>query len=257
MTQNNGNETAALAEITKRQEAARAARPPAPQPIVESLRATLAMPVATNPERLARLREDEERRKKQAEAAMRDAAWKAAGVPARHADFKLADVEPASQWLSKLQSLVGMAGTGYLMALLGDRGTGKTQIAAATIRSHCDHAAKPSARYVRAMEFFMAVKESYRQDGPTEAEQIHKFASPALLVVDEAHERGGSEWENRLFTHLIDLRYAEGRDTILISNQKPEAFKVSVGESIYSRLVETGGVIVCEWPSFRTAGGGK
>lgn len=257
MTQNNGNETAAMAVIAKRQEAARAARPPQPLPVAESLRATLAKPVASDPAREEQIRLADEKRKTLAESTMRDTAWKNAGVPARHADFNLADVNQKAEWMSKLHALVGMAGRGYLVSLLGDRGTGKTQLAAATIRSHCDHAAKPSARYVRAMEFFMAVKESYRQDGPTEAAQIHKFASPSLLVVDEAHERGGSDWENRLFTHLIDLRYAEGRDTILVSNQKPEAFKASVGESIYSRLVETGGVMVCEWPSFRTAGGGK
>ena len=184
---------------------------------------------------------------------MRERAWDAAGVPTRH-KAAIHTVTPGGAWAEKLAALAGRLGDGFLAALLGGRGGGKTQMAANLIHAHITAAERPSARYVRATEILMALKETYRRDATeTEAGVIARFARPRLLVIDEAHERGESEWEGRILTHLIDLRYAEARDTLLISNHEPKRFRESVGESIYSRLAETGGVIVCDWPSFRAA----
>lgn len=41
------------------------------------------------------------------------------------------------------------------------------------------------------------------------------------------------------------------KDTIPIANLKEEEFLKSIGQSAESRLREVGGVIVCDWPSFR------
>lgn len=175
-------------------------------------------------------------------------AWRAACIPRRHAALLKSNSE---SWDEKYNALAERLGSGFLAALLGDRGTGKTKLAAELVRCHTRTSSRPSALYTRAIEFFMAIRESYRKDGPTEREQLAIYTRPTLLVIDDAHEKSESAWENRLFALLVDIRYSNLRDTLLISNQKLDEFKISVGASVYSRLVETGGVIVCNWPSFR------
>ena len=109
--------------------------------------------------------------------------------------------------------------------------------------------------YARTVELFMDIKTAYDPEGPTEASVLRRYALPALLVLDEAQERGDTDWENRMLTYLIDRRYGEMKDTLLVSNLKADDFRSAIGLSIYSRLVETGGIVVCDWPSFRAAGG--
>lgn len=178
-------------------------------------------------------------------------AWAQAFVPKRHQRQVSAD--STTPWGQKLNALIGRLGSGFLIAILGDRGTGKTQLGAELIRYHVWHSASESGLYIRAADIFMAIKECYKKDGPTERDQLAQFIGPALLVIDEAHERGETEWENRLLTYVIDRRYGDVHDTLLVSNQEPDAFKVSIGHSIYSRLIETGGLVECDWPSFRQA----
>jgi hypothetical protein len=60
-------------------------------------------------------------------------------------------------------------------------------------------------------------------------------------VIDECQERGETDWENRLLTYIVDKRYAQLRDTVLISNQTKDQFCKSMGSSIISRMQETGG----------------
>jgi len=59
-------------------------------------------------------------------------------------------------------------------------------------------------------------------------------------------------WEDRMLTALVDYRYSQKRDTVLISNLKRDEFETSMGNSILSRMVEAGGIIECGWPSFRS-----
>lgn len=174
--------------------------------------------------------------------------WAKCGVPARHRQF-VAPTE-VGPWLEKYQAIKARLCSGFLVALLGDRGTGKTQLAAELLRHD---STERSIRYARAMDFFMAIKSSYRTKHADEDERnvIDTFVEPRLLVLDEAHDRGETEWENRLLNYLIDRRYGNLYDTVLVSNQQPDAFRQSIGESIYSRLVETGGLILCEWATFR------
>jgi hypothetical protein len=53
---------------------------------------------------------------------------------------------------------------------------------------------------------------------------------------------------------LLDRRYDNLNSTVLIANQDKAAFAASVGDSIVSRIHETGESIECNWPSFRRPG---
>jgi DNA replication protein DnaC len=146
-----------------------------------------------------------------------------------------------------------------MVALIGGRGTGKTQIGVEAIRETCKRIAKPCL-YTRAADVFIAVRECYRKDATRrESEVIRDYTLPHLVVFDELHERSESDAENRLLTLILDKRYAECKPTILIGNLLPgegkDSLRHNIGESIFDRMVETGGFIECNWQSFRVKEG--
>lgn len=137
------------------------------------------------------------------------------------------------------------------MALLGGRGTGKTQIGVhAAIGACC---VGRSALYAKAMDFFLDVRATYKSEEASEADAIAKFVNPMLLVMDELQVRGDTDFEDRMLTYMLDKRYDAMRDTILIANLSAEAFEDAMGYSVSDRMVESGGVIECNWGSFRGA----
>lgn len=189
-------------------------------------------------------REEDRRRAEAAESLRRRLAW--ANFPARHAER---DLTEGLEWNAALASLRARIGFGFLVAILGKRGAGKTQLAVEAIRGRIE--AGHTGRYVKAMDMLIRFREAFRKDGPSEGEVIEEFLKPSILVIDAMEERAETQFEDRMISHLIDLRYDAMLDTILISNQAKESFAESIGKSAVSRLIETGEVIECNWESFR------
>lgn len=177
------------------------------------------------------------------------ARFDAAGVPKRHRmQAESIDLTAHDQWRSRSIKLADMLGTGFIVVLSGDRGRGKTQLAIDAIRlTTLD---SRTARYATAMDFFINIKAGYAEK-VSELESLSPFLTPDLLVIDEAHERGETEWEQRLLTYLIDCRYRAMQDTLLVTNQTQKDFLAAMGPSVASRIGETGGFMVCDWESFR------
>jgi DNA replication protein DnaC len=191
-----------------------------------------------------------------------------ADLPARQAAIMPRMDGQYAAWAEMTKQLTSKLGTGCIIALYGDRGGGKTQIAVALCRARCRMEAETDkedggnpniipALYCRAAEFFMAIKATYKADATeTEETVVARFAKPRLLIVDEAHERAETPWAASLLTLAIDKRYAAGnRDTIIIANCKtPGEFAALLGPSIASRAQEGGGFVDCSaWGSFRGA----
>ena len=171
-----------------------------------------------------------------------------AGIPGK---FKRANASQlrGAEWLDRQADIIKQLNTGIILSLIGNRGTGKTRMACECIYEYIERHSK-LALYLTAMDFFVEVKDSY-QTSMSEQDILSRMTRPGLLVIDEVQERGQTEWEDRLLTHMINKRYAGLKDTILISNQTKHEFSESIGTSIASRMKETGGIIVCDWPSFR------
>jgi DNA replication protein DnaC len=168
-------------------------------------------------------------------------------APLRHVSNTAIKEGPWERALAHIESLIG---TGMLVALAGNRGTGKTQLAVELMR-HATGNGK-SALFTSAIGFFMDIKATYRKDAmKDEGEVLLKFAKPMLLVIDEIGKRSDSEWENNLLFELINRRYNALKDTVLIDNRSKQECEVSLGDSLVSRLNETGGILNCVWPSFR------
>lgn len=181
------------------------------------------------------------------------------GVPERHA-VNLRQTHGNGPWRDCYAKIGSQVGQGFLIALIGPRGVGKTQLAVglavqvlAEDREFRRDESK-MVRYVKALDMFRAIRATFGGGEQSEIQVVESFTRPRLLVIDEAHERAGSEFEGRTLTNIIDHRYDAMRDTLIISNATKEQFGRDLGPSIVSRIQETGECIVCDWPSFRNRG---
>ena len=199
-----------------------------------------------------------------------------ANLPARHRERT---GDRSGPWLDSFGDCTRLLGTGALIALIGNRGTGKTQLGCDLIRWVCEREAEkpnpPSMRidgqtpkppeggwrrrevalYSKALSLFIDLRSCYRDGGPGEESVVSGFCKIPLLVIDEIHERGNTDWEDRMLVHIVDRRYDTMLDTVLIGNVAPDQLQKQLGASIVSRIQECGRVVVCDWPSFRAPPG--
>lgn len=139
---------------------------------------------------------------------------------------------------------------GGILALLGDRGNGKTQCGVMLVRRFCLEL--KLSLYVRAREIGLRVRRAYDSGAQiTELEALEEFISPRLLVIDEVQELPEKDFSRDTLTYIVDCRYGRCVPTVLIANATEDAFKRIVGPAVIDRLREGGGVIVFDWPSFR------
>lgn len=169
-------------------------------------------------------------------------------------------------WLAAFEEVKPVIATGGIVVMVGDRGPGKTQMAAEVARcggwpsdkeeysrgdSLLVHKGK-TALYRRAMDIFLELREASKNHiKSSEREVINKMAGVGLLVIDEFQERGESEWENRIMKNLLDKRYASERPTILIANLGRKEMFSALGASIVDRARENGKSIEFNWDSYR------
>lgn len=154
-----------------------------------------------------------------------------------------------------------------IIAMMGGRGPGKTQMAAEIARAGrwpedrttytrgdgrpIAHRSK-TAIYTRAMDIFLDLREAAKNHvKSSEKAVLERLSGCGLLVIDEFQERGESEWENRVMKNLIDKRYSDDRPTILIANMTRGDMGAALGDSIKDRVRECGCVIEFNWPSYR------
>lgn len=150
-----------------------------------------------------------------------------------------------------------------MLAFLGDRGNGKTQMGIALIKHvirtekiDIDSAqwGKPPmiGLYVRAREIGMMLRECYKQTSTlTEKQAVDQFCHPKILVIDECQERPDSDFEQKSLTLILDKRYGAMKPTVMIANCDDAAFRKVIGASAVDRLRENGGILPFDWPSFR------
>jgi len=178
-------------------------------------------------------------------------ALESGGYPLRHRKQLTAmfgpSLEMAQKHLPKI--LKGDA----LLILVGDRGPGKTQISTWWAAQRTLHD-KSSGRYVKCADIISEIKSTWHDGGKsigTENDVLRKYRSTSFLVIDEFHERGASEWEARTLINLLDHRYDDMKATVLIANIAVQKLEEAINKSIIDRANQTGGVIECNWPSYR------
>jgi DNA replication protein DnaC len=156
-------------------------------------------------------------------------------------------------WCATRRQLIQAAnGRGSVVLIHGPRGKGKTQLVCDVAHS-VRNRLRMMARYTTAADLFRSIRDSFGGEGKERA-LIEQMTAPLLLVIDEAHERGGTEFENRVLTEIVDKRYAAMRETFLVTNETVAQAEKSLGPSIWSRMIETGGLVEVNGRNYRVEG---
>lgn len=168
------------------------------------------------------------------------------GVPAPYRQFDIEGISSVFpvQYRSLAQEFILLLESPRMLAINGKRGTGKTTLAYGAVIKFCNLGRR--AVYRTVAEFFQELS-----DAPWERKQEIRrgYFSPELLVLDEIQVRDSDrEWQDNELTTLIDKRYRENKATILLSNLLAAELRANLGDSIWRRLIETGGEpIRTEW----------
>lgn len=159
--------------------------------------------------------------------------------------------DPAEAVLLKLKALK----PGWICALLGGPGLGKTQMAVDLMFSvtHRSIPLQPvNVYFMSAMEFFIRIKSAMSPKAEETTEGIMKnLRCKKLLVIEEISRRAQTDFENNLLFELINTRYSDKTNTLLIDNSTPQMLAGSLDAALLGRIKETGGIVECNWPSFR------
>ena len=168
------------------------------------------------------------------------------GLPIRLSGFTVSESKN-KDWTARFEGIRAKIGSGFIIALVGPCGTGKSQMAVSLAKVAL-HAGK-QAVMVEAMELCEAVKDTFSGDESSK-QVLWKYTRPELLIIDEVN-RGLSVFDTRLIQRVLSRRFDAMNDTILISNETPVAFAELAGDRVVSRINDTGGVYEFTWGSFR------
>ena len=175
------------------------------------------------------------------------------GFPARHR-LRLQADGMSGPGLEKAQQLLPRILAGdCLLLLVGDRGPGKTQMATWWAAERL-RARKLAGWYRKAADLISEIKTTWNTGGKsigTEDDVLKKYRTAAYLALDEFHERGSSDWEARTLLNILDHRYDNMLATVIIANMSEAEVRAQINPSIVSRAEETGGLVVCDWASYR------
>ena len=108
--------------------------------------------------------------------------------------------------------------------------------------------------YRKAADLISEIKTTWNTGGKsigTEDDVLKKYRTAAYLALDEFHERGTSDWEARTLINILDHRYDNMLATVIIANMSEAEVRAQINPSIVSRAEETGGLVVCDWASYR------
>lgn len=136
------------------------------------------------------------------------------------------------------------------MIMVGGVGTGKTLLASAMIDSLVDN---NHCEMIKTIDIVREMKSTWSKDSErTEESLIKHYRSLDLLILDEVGSQFGSDTEKLFIFDIIDGRYQDMKQTVLISNLDIDGIKDVIGERCVDRLREGGGsMIAFDWASSR------
>lgn len=136
------------------------------------------------------------------------------------------------------------------MIMVGGVGTGKTLLASAMLDSLVDN---NRCEIIKVIDLIRHLKSTWAKDSEnTEEDLIKYYCKLDLLILDEVGSQFGSDTEKLFIFDIIDGRYQDMKQTVLISNLDIDGIKDVIGERCVDRLREGGGsMIAFDWKSSR------
>jgi len=155
----------------------------------------------------------------------------AARLPKRYhlaklTDFSAKTVNTITAWLA--QPSEGLFITGL-------PGTGKTHLAAAIVRRVIE-SGRSNLLFERCADFYLRVRDCYREGMGSEAAELSRLDSPSLLVLDDLGAGSLSDFERRCTLEVLDRRINQTRPTVVTSNWTLGKISEAMDDRIASRL---------------------
>lgn len=165
--------------------------------------------------------------------------------------FQTPACHPWQQKLELLESRIGKRCKGGVYAIVGNYGTGKSQLGAELAYRFTE---TTSVLFVRAQRMIVSMKDAWNSYRESVSGLMDKYIRPAILIVDEVNAgRYLDELGIEYLQEVIVSRFDARKSTLMISNETKQGFEALVGERITDRMNEDGGVVEADWPSFRSA----
>jgi len=167
------------------------------------------------------------------------------GIPLRHQrNVPRTRGHPATEkWVKALREVAArLLKGGTLCVVCGAAGSGKTQLGVEAVRLVCQ--VPVMALYRTTGEISAGRKPSGFSGG--EWELMRHLKSADLLVIDEMDKVWELEHEAKFLFELLDSRYREMSDTIIVCNGDRQHVENMLGPSVSRRAAETGGIILLD-----------
>lgn len=165
------------------------------------------------------------------------------GVRYREADFKHINTnyfENRNFILQTIPFLQGIADSQYyIISLVGDRGTGKTYLAACIIRQYLENRQSWEYKYCKP---FLDKYKSYFWGNSIEkheiADEVKKMKKAKILILDEIDKIKSNTEDISILYDIINERYNNLLKTVLIGNVKKgvDSFEKIFGYSLADRI---------------------
>ena len=110
-----------------------------------------------------------------------------------------------------------------------------------------------SVYYTGLMSLIRNIRESWKGEGESEGEIMHKLHNFSLLIIDEVGVQNGTENERNILFEIIDGRYQEMKPTIIISNLGKDEISNLISQRSVDRITQGGAVIPFTWESHRSS----
>ena len=178
------------------------------------------------------------------------ARWSRSGFPLRHRQTADRRDETGDEWIKVRGVAVNAMRESRIVALVGPRGTGKTQMAASICRELVIGDGWTSM-YYRTADLLGRFKQQVFGEGVDEFKFMDRLARVRGLVLDEFQDRYESETEDTIIRRLLDHRYGAMVGTLIIANLTADELGSALGASVWDRMREAGIVIPCKWESYR------
>jgi len=165
-------------------------------------------------------------------------AWERSGIPRRFSLFRLEEWPSAMDYPQVLECFTPSWDS---IMITGPYGRGKTGLAIGYAWACLQALGVKSIRFIAMPQLFAELRDTYnREEGPTEAQVVGRYAACDLLILDDigAEQVRNTEWvEDRLY-QVIGSRHAEMRPTIFTSNLSLDQLAGRLGERVTWRIAE-------------------
>lgn len=134
---------------------------------------------------------------------------------------------------------------------IGMPGTGKTHLAVG-VGMRLMRQGRP-VLFCTVMRAIRRIKDTWSRGAEeSESQAVAALVFPDLLILDEVGVQFGTETEKNLLFDVLNERYEKRKSTLLLSNLPLDQVRAYLGERVFDRMREDGGMVVpFTWDSQR------